>query len=116
MKSKIWITAVFIILSTIAVAQKKNTLQLTSISFTARNLTASQVFKIIEKKTKYRFCYSPSDVSSKVLLNLEYDHQSLEKILTEIALTCNYKFLISGYNINTAVNFPQTNKLILFKN
>jgi hypothetical protein len=115
MKNKIWITAVFICLSTFSIAQKRNALQFTVISFKSSNLTASQVFKIIERKTKFRFCYSPSDVSPKLLLNLEYDHQSLDKILIDIALTCNFKFLISGHTVNTAVNYPPTNLLIRFK-
>jgi len=115
MKNRIWIIVVLISLSTISTAQKRNTLQGTVISFKASNLTASKVFKIIEKKTKFRFCYSPSDISSKLLLNLEYDHQSLDKILTDIALTCNLKFLIAGHNINTAVNYPPTSIFIRFK-
>ncbi len=114
MKIKIWITAIFISLSTFSVAQKRNSLQFTVISFNASNLTANQVFKLIERKTKFRFCYSPSDVSSKLLLNFQYDHQSLDKILNDIALTCNFKFLISGHNINTAVNYPPTSFLIRF--
>ncbi|WP_344849835.1 hypothetical protein [Pedobacter jeongneungensis] len=115
MANKVFIILLLISLTVFANARQKASIKQTRVSFIAKNQTASQIFKIIEAKTAYRFSYSPSDISGKLLLNFSYHHQTLEKILQDLALTSNLKFLVHEHAIGVSVNYPPTSNVIRIK-
>lgn len=88
----------------IAFSQTNTVFNHTKITLHARNKTIEQIFQIIQNKTSFHFNFSNRDIDKKLLVNLDYKAESINKILSDIAQIGHFKFLVFKNTISVAQN------------
>ena len=108
--------------------------QETSITFKAQRLSLSECFKKIESLTGYQFVYSTKELDMGKAVGLDFDHISLQQVLSKLGTKHNLAFkiinkqiavnknlqmgtmVVNGQIIDSATHVPVTGAVIKSEN